>query len=142
VASSRVRSLAVLPFRDLAGDVGPDYFVDGMTDALITNLAKLKSIRVISRTSATQYRNAGKLLPQIARELNVDAVVEGTVVGSGRNVTITAQLIDATIECHMGADSYQRNVNDILRLQNEVALVIAEQVQGRLNPQERFVSTL
>jgi TolB-like protein len=90
-----LRSIAVLPLENLSGDPSQEYFADGMTDALITSLAKLNSIRVISRTSIMQYKGARKSLPQIARELNVDAVVEGTVVRSGQNVRITAQLIQA-----------------------------------------------
>ncbi|HST09044.1 MAG TPA: winged helix-turn-helix domain-containing protein [Terriglobales bacterium] len=132
-----IRSIAVIPLENLSGDPSQEYFADGMTDALITNLAKLRSIRVISRTSVMQYKNARKSLPQIARELDVEAVVEGAVVRSGQNVRITAQLIEAATDRHLWADSYDSDSHDILRLQNQVALAIAEQVQGRLDPQDR-----
>jgi TolB-like protein/DNA-binding winged helix-turn-helix (wHTH) protein/Tfp pilus assembly protein PilF len=133
----QIRSLAVLPLENLSGDPDQEYFADGMTDALITDLAKLHSIRVISRTSVMQYKRTRKLLPQIVRELGVDAVVEGAVVRSGQNIRITAQLIDAATDRHLWADSYERDSHDILRLQNEVALAIAEQVQGKLDPEHR-----
>jgi TolB-like protein/DNA-binding winged helix-turn-helix (wHTH) protein/thioredoxin-like negative regulator of GroEL len=136
-AAPVIRSIAVLPMENLSGDPGQEYFADGMTDALITSLAKLNSIRVISRTSIMRYKGACKSLPQIARELNVDAVVEGTVVRSGQNVRITAQLIQASTDRHLWAESYQRNSEDILLLQSQVALAIAEQVQGRLDPRDR-----
>ena len=132
-----IHSIAVLPLEDLSGDPSQEYFADGMTDALITDLAKLDSIRVISRTSVMQYKKTHKLLPQIARELGVDAVVEGAVVRSGPSIRITAQLIDASTDRHLWADSYERDSHDILRLQNQVALAIAEQVQGKLDPKHR-----
>jgi len=132
-----IHSIAVLPLENLSGDPSQEYFADGMTDALITDLAKLSSIRVISRTSVMQYKRPRKSLPQIARELDVDAVVEGVVVRSGQNVRISAQLIEATTDRHLWADSYERDSHDILLLQNQVALAIAEQVLGRVALEDR-----
>jgi TolB-like protein len=100
-----IQSIAVLPLGNLSGDPGHDYFADGMTEALITSLAKIKALRVISRTSAMQYKGARKSLPQIARELSVDAVIEGSVLRSGERVRITAQLIHAASDHHVWAES-------------------------------------
>jgi TolB-like protein/Flp pilus assembly protein TadD len=133
----------VLPLENLTGDPAQDYFVDGMTDALITDLAKIRSLHVISRTSAMQYKARTKPLPQIARELNVDAVVEGTVARSGDRVRIDAQLIHAATDRHLWANSYQRDLRDILALQNDVARAVAAEVQAELTPEEwsGFAST-
>src|SRR5579862_4011124 len=131
-----IRSLAVLPLENLSGEASQDYFADGMTDELITDLAQISALRVISRTSAMVYKGARKPLPQIARELNVDAVVEGTVLRSGDQVRITAQLIQAADDKHLWAESYEGNVRDTLALQNKVAGAIAEQIRINLNPQE------
>jgi TolB-like protein/Tfp pilus assembly protein PilF len=133
----QIRSLAVLPLENLTGDVAQEYFVDGMTDALITRLAQVGALRVISRTSVMHYKGTRKKLPEIARELNVDAVVEGSVVRSGSNVRITAQLVYAPSDRHLWAKQYERNLTDILLLQAEVASAIANEVQVRLTPQER-----
>src|SRR5215469_6591043 len=133
----QIRSLAVLPLENLTGDVAQEYFVDGMTDALITRLAQVGALRVISRTSAMHYKGTRKKLPEIARELNVDAVVEGSVFRSGSDVRITAQLVYAPSDRHMWANQYERNLTDILLLQAEVASAIANEVQVRLTPQER-----
>ena len=132
----RVRSLAVLPLANLSGDKEQDYFADGMTDELTTNLAKIRSLQVISRTTMMQYRDAHKPLPQIAQELNVDAVVEGSVVRSGSMVRITAQLIDARHDRHLWAQSYERQVSEILNVQDSVALDIASAVKAELGPEE------
>src|SRR5215831_12890322 len=133
----QIRSLAVLPLENLTGDLAQEYFVDGMTDALITRLAQIAALRVISRTSAMHYKGTRKKLPEIARELNVDAVVEGSVVRSGSSVRITAQLVYAPSDRHLWANQYERNLTDILLLQAEVASAIANEVQVRLTPQER-----
>src|SRR5205807_2791268 len=127
-----IRSLAVLPLENLSHDAEQDYFVDGMTDALTTSLSKIGALRVISRTSATHYKNTTKTLPEIARELNVDGVVEGSVLRSGNRVRITAQLIHASTDEHIWAETYERDLGDILRLQSEVAQTIAHQVRVQL----------
>jgi len=126
LASAPIRSLAVLPFENLTGDPEQDYFVDGMTDAVITDLAQVRALRVISRTSVTQYKGAKKALPRIAEELGVDAVVEGTVSRSADRVRITAQLIQAATDRHLWAQSYERELRDVLGLQREVASSIAQ----------------
>ena len=136
-APTGIRSLAVLPLDNLSGDASQDYFADGMTDELITDLAQISALRVISRTSAMVYKGARKPLPQIARELNVDAVVEGTVLRAGDQVRITAQLIQAPDDKHLWAESYEGNVRDTLALQNKVARAIAEQIRINLNPHEQ-----
>jgi TolB-like protein/Tfp pilus assembly protein PilF len=132
-----IRSLMVLPLDNLSGEASQDYFADGMTDELITDLAQISALRVISRTSAMVYKGARKPLPQIARELNVDAVVEGTVLRSGDQVRITAQLIQAADDKHLWAESYEGNVRDTLALQKKVAAAIADQIRIKLNPQEQ-----
>ncbi|MGB7621134.1 MAG: protein kinase [Terriglobia bacterium] len=137
VSPRRIQSLAVLPMEDLSGDPAHDYFADGMTEALITDLAKIKALRVISRTSAMQYKGVRKPVPQIARELNVDAVIEGSVLRSGDRVRITAQLIHAVTDQHLWAESYERDFRDILSLQSEIARQIANEVKVTLSPQER-----
>jgi len=134
---SAIGSLAVLPLENLTGDSHQEYFVDGMTDALITRLAQIGALRVISRTSAMHYKRTRKKLPEIGRELNVDAVGEGSVFRSGSNVRITAQLVYAASDRHLWASQYERNLTDILLLQAEVASAIANEVQVRLTPQER-----
>src|SRR5712691_6571166 len=116
-ARLEIKSVAVLPLENLSGDASQDYFVDGMTDALITELAQIRRLRVISRTSMMQYRGTRKPLPEIARELNVEAVVEGTVVRVGPRVRITAQLIHAATDRHLWAQSYDRELRDLLALQ-------------------------
>src|ERR1700689_1174712 len=136
-APTGIRSLVVLPLDNLSGEASEDYFADGMTDELITDLAQISALRVISRTSAMVYKGARKPLPQIARELNVDAVVEGTVLRSGDQVRITAQLIQAADDKHLWAESYEGNVRDTLALQNKVAAAIADQIRIKLNPQEQ-----
>src|SRR6202030_3774163 len=120
-ASSSIRSLAVLPLENLSGDASQGYFADGMTDELITDLSQISALRVISRTSVMVYKGARKPLPQIARELNVDAVVEGTVLRSGDQVRITAQLIEASTDKHLWSQSYEGELRDTLALQNRVA---------------------
>jgi len=125
-------SVAVLPLQSLSNDPQQEYFADGMTDALITDLAKTTDLRVISRTSAMHYKGTLKPLPEIARELNVESVVEGSVQRSGNRVRITAQLIRAAVDQHLWAESYERDLRDVLALQDDVAHAIAEQVGSKL----------
>lgn len=135
---ARIHSVAVLPLENLSHDPEQEYFADGMTDALITDLAKIHSLRVISRNSIMQYKGKRKSLPQIARELNVDAIVEGTVVRSGDRVRITAQLIEASQDRHLWAEAYEGDFRDILGLQDQVAKAIAGGVRVKLTPQEEM----
>jgi TolB-like protein/DNA-binding winged helix-turn-helix (wHTH) protein/Flp pilus assembly protein TadD len=132
-----IRSLAVLPLESLSSDPSQDYFADGMTDELISDLGQISALRVISRTSVMAYKRAHKPLPQIARELNVDAVVEGTVLRSGDQVRITAQLIEASSDKHLWSRSYEGELRDTLALQNQVARAIADEIRVNLNSQER-----
>src|SRR5580658_6891559 len=132
-----IHSLAVLPLESLSNDASQDYFADGMTDELISDLGQISALRVISRTSVMAYKHARKPLPQIARELNVDAIVEGTVLRSGDQVRITAQLIDASADKHLWSQSYEGELQDTLALQNQVARAIADQIRINLNPQEQ-----
>jgi TolB-like protein/DNA-binding winged helix-turn-helix (wHTH) protein/Tfp pilus assembly protein PilF len=136
--SRNIQSLAVLPLENLSGNPGQDYFADGMTDQLITSLGQIRSLRVISRTSAMQYRGVHKSLPLIARELQVDAIVEGTVLRSGDKVRITAQLIEASADKHLWAQSYERDLKDVLVLQHEIASAIAKQIRMTLTPGEQI----
>jgi TolB-like protein/DNA-binding winged helix-turn-helix (wHTH) protein/tetratricopeptide (TPR) repeat protein len=132
-----IRSIAVLPLSNLSGDLSEDYFADGMTDQLITDLAKIGSLRVISRTSVMQYKGTRKSLPAIARELNVDAIVEGSVIRSGERVRVTAQLLRAPTDQHIWAETYDRDRGDILKLQSEIAAAIAQQVRAQVTPAQR-----
>ncbi len=136
-APARIRSIAVLPLENLTGDSSQEYFVDGMTDELITELAQISALRVISRTSTMQYKGSKRLLSQIAQELNVDAVVEGAVVRSGDRVRISAQLIQAPTDRHLWAKSYERDLRDVLALQGEVAQAIANEVRIQVAPKEQ-----
>jgi TolB-like protein/Tfp pilus assembly protein PilF len=132
----QIHSLAVLPLVNLSGDPEQEYFADGMTEELITDLAKIGELRVISRTSVMNYKDAHKPLPEIGRELNVDAVVEGSVQRSGQRVRISAQLIEARTDRNLWAASYERDLRDVLALQDEVATAIAREIQVKLTPQE------
>jgi TolB-like protein len=136
-AAPTIRSLAVLPLENLSGDASQEYFVDGMTDALTTDLAQISDLQVISRTSAMQYKGARKSLPEVARALGVDAVVEGSVVRSGSRVRITAQLIHAPSDLHLWAESFEGSADDVLSLQDIVARAITERIQGKLSSQLR-----
>jgi TolB-like protein/DNA-binding winged helix-turn-helix (wHTH) protein/Flp pilus assembly protein TadD len=136
--TSPIMSLAVLPLENLSGDA-ENYFADGMTDEIITDLAQIGALRVISRTSVMPYKGARKSLPLVARELNVDAIVEGTVLRSGNQVRITAQLIQASVDKHLWAQSYQGDLRNTLSLQKQVASAIAEQIRIELTPHERAV---
>ena len=132
-----IESLAVLPLANLSGNPDQDYFADGMTEALITDLGKISALRVISRTSVLQYKGTKKPLPEIARELNVDALIEGTVSRSGNHLRITANLLHASPEKHLWAESYESEVGDILTLQGQVAQAVAREIQVKLTPQEQ-----
>ena len=134
-----IRSLAVLPLENLSGDASQDYFSDGMTDELITELGQISQLRVISRTSAMTYKGVRRSLPQIAKELNVDAVVEGTVLRSGNQVRITAQLIQGAADKHLWAQSYEGDSRDTLALQKQVARSIAQAIRIELTPNEQAV---
>jgi serine/threonine protein kinase len=132
-----INSLAVLPLENMSGDPDQEYFSDGMTEALITEISRIKSLKVISRTSVMQFKNTKKPLPEIAKQLNVDAVIEGSILKVGDKVRITAQLIEAVSDKHLWAESYERNLQDILSLQKEVAQTIADQIKATLTPSER-----
>jgi TolB-like protein/Tfp pilus assembly protein PilF len=135
-AALGIRSLAVLPLANLSGDREQDYFADGMTEQLTTDLGQISALRVISRTSAMHYKNSQKTLPEIAGELHVDAVVEGSVERVGNQVRITAQLIEAATDRHLWARSYERDLRSVLSLQDDVAQAIASEVRIKLTPQE------
>jgi TolB-like protein/DNA-binding winged helix-turn-helix (wHTH) protein/Flp pilus assembly protein TadD len=137
-ASSGIQSVAVLPLQNLSGDPSQDYFADGMTEALISDVAQIKSLRVISRTSSMHYKGTQEKLPQIAKELNVDAVVEGSVVRAGNRVRISAQLVEAPTDRHIWASAFERNMSDVLTLQDEVARAIASEVAANLAPQTKM----
>ena len=135
--SPAIRSLAVLPLENLSGDASQEYFADGMTDQLIATLGQISALRVISRTSVMGYKGARKPLPQIARELNVDAVIEGSITRSGGRVRITAQLIEGALDKHVWARSYDGDVRDALALQSQVARAIAEEIRVNIEPREQ-----
>jgi TolB-like protein/lipopolysaccharide biosynthesis regulator YciM len=132
-----VRSLAVLPLQNLSGDAGQDYFADGMTEALTARLAQIRALKVIARTSASQYKGSKKPVREIAHELHVDAVVEGSFARSGDRVRITAELIQGATEAHVWARSFERDLGDVLALQGEVAGAIAGQIEAELTVDER-----
>jgi TolB-like protein/DNA-binding winged helix-turn-helix (wHTH) protein/Flp pilus assembly protein TadD len=132
-----IRSLAVLPLANLSGDPNQEYFSDGISENLITNLGKLGGVRVISRTSVMQYKGTRKTLPEIAHELNVEAVVEGAVLRNQSRIRITAQLVRANPEEHLWADAYERDQTDLLAVQSDVAAAIATKVLGKLTPEQQ-----
>jgi TolB-like protein/Tfp pilus assembly protein PilF len=136
-APGAIESLAVLPLENLSRDPEQEYFAEGMTEELIASLAKISALRVISRTSVVRYKGAHKPLPEIARELNVDGVIEGSTLRSGGRVRITAKLIHATTDRHLWANSYERDERDVLALQGEVARAIANEIKVKLTPQEQ-----
>ncbi|MGC2764080.1 MAG: winged helix-turn-helix domain-containing protein [Candidatus Acidiferrum sp.] len=133
----QIRSLAVLPLTNLSNDADQDYFADGMTEALITDLGKIGSLRVISRTSVMQYKGTKKPLPEIARDLNVDAIIEGTVSRSGNHLRITANLLQASPERHLWAETYDSEVADALSVQGEIAQAVAREIKVTLTQKER-----
>jgi TolB-like protein/Tfp pilus assembly protein PilF len=132
-----IQSLLVLPLENLSRDPEQEYFADGLTEELITNLARIGALRVLSRTTAMYYKGVRKPLPEIAQELQVDGVVEGTVLRSGERVRICAQLIHGPTDTHLWADSYERDLRNVLALQSEVAQAIAREVRVKLTPQEQ-----
>ena len=138
-----INSIAVLPLENLSGDPEQDYFVNGMHEALIAELAQIRALTVISRTSVNQYRSTEKSIPEIADELNVDAVVEGSVLRAGDRVRITAQLIAVEPERHLWTQSYDRDLRDVLSLHSQVAMAVAMQIQVAVTPEEeaRLAST-
>jgi TolB-like protein/Flp pilus assembly protein TadD len=133
-AQQSIQSLAVLPLRNLSGDPEQDYFAEGMTEALITDLARIPGLKVISRTSIVLYKDSHKRLPQIARELGVDGVIEGSVLRSGNRVRITAQLVHGATDRHIWAGSYERDLRDLVTLEDGVSRSIAEQIQKQIAP--------
>ena len=135
--SRQLTSLVVLPFENLSADKDQAYFADGMTDELIAHLAKIRSLRVISRTSSMEYKGTHKALSQIARDLNVDAVVEGTVLRSGDRVRITAELVQVATDRHLWAETYESHLGDILTLQSHVASAIVNEIRVKLTPEDQ-----
>jgi TolB-like protein/DNA-binding winged helix-turn-helix (wHTH) protein/Tfp pilus assembly protein PilF len=140
---NQIKSLVVLPFDNLSGDKDQQYFTDGMTDELIAHLAKIRSLRVISRTSSMEYKDTHKTLSQIARDLKVDAVVEGTVLRSGNQVRITAELVQVATDRHLWAETYESPLGDVLGLQSQVASAIVNEIRVNLTAEEqqRLAST-
>jgi TolB-like protein/DNA-binding winged helix-turn-helix (wHTH) protein/Flp pilus assembly protein TadD len=134
---SQIKSVVVLPFENLSGDTDQQYFTDGMTDELIAHLAKIRSLRVISRTSAMVYKGTHKTLSEIARDLKVDAVIEGTVLRSGNRVRITAELVQVATDRHLWAETYESQLGDILTLQSQVASAIVNEIRINLTPEEQ-----
>jgi len=132
-----IQSLAVLPLANLSGDPAEEYFADGMTEELTTELAQISSLRVVSRTSAMRFKGSKRSLPEIAGELNVDAVVEGSCEQSGQRVRITAQLVEARADRHLWAKSYDEDLHDVLALQGRVARAISQEIAVRLTPEEQ-----
>jgi len=132
----RIRSLAVLPLASLSDDPQQEYFADGMTDAILSDVSTIRALKVISRTSVMRYKGATTPLPQIARELKVDGVIEGTVQRSGGQVRISVQLIHACTDTHLWAGTYERDFRDVLTLQGEVARAVAREIKAALTPEE------
>jgi TolB-like protein len=132
-----IQSLAVLPLENLSRDPEQEYFADGLTEALITHLAKISALRVTSRTTAMHYKNVRRPLPELARELGVDAVVEGAVLRAGERLRISVQLIEARTDQHLWAESYDRDLRDVLDLQTEVARAVAREIQVKMTPREQ-----
>jgi TolB-like protein/DNA-binding winged helix-turn-helix (wHTH) protein/Tfp pilus assembly protein PilF len=141
VLQPTIRSIVVLPLEGLSRESELDYFADGMTDELITDLSQIEALRVISRTTAMQYKKAKKPLPQIAHELNVDAAIEGTAILSGNRVRITTQLVLAQEDKHLWAQNYERDMKDIIALQDEVARDIVREIKVRVTPRARLTAT-
>ncbi len=135
-ASKSITAIVVLPFENLSGDPEQEYFVDGMTDALSAELSKIKALRVISRTSAMQYKDTDKVIPEIVKELGVDAVIEGSVLKAGNDVRVTAQLVDGRTDAHLWSENYTGTLTNILALQSKVTLAIAREIEIALTPEE------
>lgn len=140
-AVPQIHSLAVLPLENLSGGKEQEYFAEEMTDALITDLAQIGSLRVISRTSAMHFKGTEETLPQIGRDLQVDAIVEGTVARDENRVRVTAQLVEANSDQHLWARTYERDLKYVLALQDEIARDITEQIRIKLTPKERSLLT-
>ena len=136
MAARPIESLAVLPVKNFSGDPSQEFFADGMTDALIAGLSQIKAVKVISRTSAMHYKGTSETMPQIARELNVDGIVEVSITRSADRLRLTAQLIDARQDRHLWANSYERNVSDVLALQSDLVQAIAAEIRVQITPQE------
>jgi len=134
----QIHSLVVLPLENLSGDPSQEYLADGMTDALITDLANIRSVRVVSRTSAMHYKGSRKPLSEIARELNVDVAVEGSVSRSGSRVRVNAQLVQSANDRHLWAKSYEQELGEIMELQNTLAEAISQEIAAELSPEERL----
>ncbi len=132
-----IRSLAVLPLQNLSGDPSQEYFADGMTEELIGRLSKIHGLRVISRTSAMHFKNTQLSMPEIAKTLGVDAIVEGSVIREGNQIRVHTQLIRAATDEHIWAEEYQREYRSVLAIQDEVARSIAERIEISLTPPER-----
>lgn len=132
-----IRSLAVLPLTNLSGDPAQQYIADGITETLITDLSQISALKVVSRTSVMRYRQTDEPLPQIARELGVDAVVEGSVMRSGDRVRVTAQLIEGNTDKHLWSKTYERDLQDVLALQGDIAQTVAKEISVKLTPEER-----
>src|SRR5262249_20484327 len=133
----RITSIAVLPLVNLSGDPEQEYFADGVTDELITQLSRATALKVISRTSVMRYKGTKKSVPEIAQELGVDAIIEGTIMRAGDRVRISAQLIDASSDSHLWSQTYERNLANILVLQNEVALAITQRINVTATPEQK-----
>ena len=131
-----IRSLAVLPLQNVSRDPAQEYFADGMTEALISELARLKALRVISRTSAMKYKGVQKALPEIARELNVDAILEGSALLVGKRVRVTVQLVSARVEEMLWGDRYDGEIEDVLDMQSRVAESVAKEIAVHVTPRE------
>ncbi|WP_348261892.1 winged helix-turn-helix domain-containing protein [Telmatobacter sp. DSM 110680] len=132
-ATQSIHSIAVIPLQNLSGDPAQDFFADGMTEELITELSRIDSLRVISHTSVMEYRGTRKHLPQIASELGVDAILEGSVIRENNNVRVTVQLLDGPADRHLWGEEYERPLNGILNLQRDVAQAIAQEVRAKLS---------
>lgn len=132
-----IHSIAVLPLQNLSNDPAQEYFADGMTEELITEMSRIQSLRVISRTSITEYKGTRKHLPQIARELGVDAIVEGSVIREGDQIRVTVQLLDGPHDRHLWSEDYQRPLHGILNLQKDIAEAIAQQIRARLTEEQK-----
>ena len=132
-----IRSIAVLPFQNLSGDPSQDYFSDGMTEELITELSRIEPLRVISHTSVMDYKGTKKHLPEIARELGVEAILEGSVIRENNTVRVTVQLLDGPADRHLWGEEYERSLNGILNLQKDVARSVAQEVRAKLTPEQQ-----
>jgi TolB-like protein/DNA-binding winged helix-turn-helix (wHTH) protein len=135
-AKPQIQALAVLPLANLSGNPGQEYFADGMTQALITELGKASAPRVISRQSVMQYKSSSKSLQEIARELHVDAILEGSVERSGDQVKVSVHLFQASPETLLWATDYNRGIRDVLRIQDDIAVAVTDQIRGKLTPQQ------